>query len=165
MTIPVLGDIIGEVGKIIEKVVPDADKRMDLQLQLAQLADQAAARESQLLEGQIDVNKVEAANGVVFVSGWRPFIGWVCGTSLAYTWIVAPIAKACFRLATLPVIDPTQIYPIVLAMLGVAGMRTYEKVQGVASGALSTTTTIQAPQEAATKPASTITSKIGNWFK
>lgn len=126
VSIPFVGDIIREVGETVREAIPDADKRLEIESQLETL-------ELQLLQGQLEVNKQEAASSSLFVAGWRPFIGWTCGAALAYTWIMAPVMKVMFKLVELPVIDPTQIFPIVTAMLGVAGMRTYEKVKGVAT--------------------------------
>jgi hypothetical protein len=126
VSIPFVGDIIKEVGETVRQAIPDADKRMEIEAQLQTL-------EYELLQGQLEVNKQEAASASLFVAGWRPFIGWTCGGALAYTWIVAPVMKVTFKLVELPIIDPSQIYPIVTAMLGVAGMRTYEKVKGVAT--------------------------------
>jgi hypothetical protein len=133
VSVPIIGDIIKEVGETVRQAIPDADKRLDVETRLAELADQAAARETELLMGQLEVNKVEAASSSLFVAGWRPFIGWTCGGALAYTWVLAPMMKVVFRLTELPIIDPSQIFPIVTAMLGVAGMRTYEKVKRVAT--------------------------------
>ena len=126
VSIPFVGDIIREVGETVREAIPDADKRLEIESQLQTL-------EYQLLQGQLEVNKQEAASSSLFVAGWRPFIGWTCGAALAYTWIMAPVMKVMFKLVELPVIDPSQIFPIVTAMLGVAGMRTYEKVRGVAT--------------------------------
>lgn len=126
VNIPFVGDIIREVGETVREAIPDADKRLEVESQLQTL-------EYQLLQGQLEVNKQEAASSSLFVAGWRPFIGWTCGAALAYTWILAPVMKVMFKLVELPVIDPSQIFPIVTAMLGVAGMRTYEKVRGVAT--------------------------------
>jgi hypothetical protein len=168
--IPVLGDIIHEVGETVRKVIPDADKRMDIEVQLAQLSDAAEARETALLAAQVGVNRQEAASGNIFIAGWRPFIGWTCGTALAYTWIVAPVAKTLFHLAELPIIQPDQIYPIVLAMLGIGGMRTYEKVRGVATGVLGSSVGDQKPiQESASAQeeigkGKSILTRVGSWF-
>lgn len=126
VSVPFVGDIIREVGETVREAIPDADKRLEIESQLQTL-------EYQLLQGQLEVNKQEAASSSLFVAGWRPFIGWTCGAALAYTWILAPVMKVMFKLVELPVIDPSQIFPIVTAMLGVAGMRTYEKVKGVAT--------------------------------
>lgn len=133
LNVPILGDIIREAGGVLRELVPDADKRMELELRLAELAQRAEERETSLLLAQTEINKTEAASSNLFVAGWRPFIGWVCGGSLAYTWVLAPILKTLFHLQELPIIPPDQIYPIVLAMLGIAGMRSFEKTKGVAT--------------------------------
>lgn len=129
--IPIVGDLIREVGETVRELIPDGDKKLEVGVRLAEIADQADERETQLLLGQLEVNKADAQSGNMFQAGWRPFIGWTCGSALAYTWIVAPIAQAVFHLAVLPIIDPSQIYPIVLAMLGIGGMRSFEKFHGV----------------------------------
>jgi hypothetical protein len=153
---PILGDLIKSATDLAGKFIPDADKRLEFELELQKLADQAAVREQELLQGQIEIDKIEAASENLFVAGWRPFIGWTCGASLAYTWMIAPIAKAVFHLTELPVIDPSQIYPIVTAMLGIAGLRSFEKYNGVPSGVT------QAP---APPKQPSIVSKVGSWFK
>lgn len=168
MAIPILGDVIREVGGVIREIIPDADKRMELEVRLAELADQADAREDMLLQGQIEVNKVEAGSGNLFVAGWRPFIGWTSGVALAYTWIVAPAAKALFHLTELPIIPPDQIYPIVLAMLGIGAQRTYEKVKGVAGGKLGSPAHSQSAPESSNpsvKKKSTLDKIIPDWLK
>lgn len=172
MTIPVLGDIIKEVGDIVEKVVPDADKKMDIQLELARIADAADAREDALLQAQAEINKTEAASGNLFVAGWRPAIGWTSALALLYTWIVAPVGKAVLHLSELPAIPTDQIYPIVLAMLGIAGMRTYEKVSGVATGVLGRDSQVQERTRITqvlgiepNKTVASVASRVGKWFK
>jgi hypothetical protein len=138
--IPVLGDIIKQVGEIVSKVVPDADKKMDIELEFAKLADQADQRENALIAAQIDVNKTEAQSSNLFVAGWRPFIGWTGGVALGWTWIVAPLLQWGFSIfdvkVGMPALDPDAIYPIIMAMLGLGTMRTIEKVNGVAQGKL-----------------------------
>ena len=129
--IPIIGDLIREVGETARELIPDGDKKLEVGVRLAEIADQADERETQLLLGQLEVNKADAQSGNMFQAGWRPFIGWTCGSALAYTWIVAPIAQAIFHLAALAIIDPSQIYPVVLAMLGIGGMRSFEKFHGV----------------------------------
>jgi hypothetical protein len=164
--IPILGDVIREVGGVVRELIPDADKRMDIDLKFAELADKASERETELLSGQIEVNKTEAASSNLFVAGWRPFIGWVSGSALAYTWIVAPIAKTLFHLTELPAIPTQEIYPIVLAMLGVAGMRTYEKVKGVSTGVLGRGQGIaEQPVQTEVPKQDSRSSKLHKWFK
>jgi len=91
---------------------------------------------SQQQQGQVEINKVEAANPSVFVSGWRPFIGWVCGAALAYTYIITPIWAWCLTIyhpgLTMPVLPTDNLFELVLAMLGLGGLRTFEKLKGVA---------------------------------
>ncbi len=86
-------------------------------------------------QGQVEVNKLEASNTNLFVSGWRPFIGWVCGASLVYTYIIAPfwawILTVWYPYAALPVLPTDNLFELVLAMLGLGGLRTFEKVKGL----------------------------------
>lgn len=98
-------------------------------VQLQQQADQA----------QIDVNKIEAASTSIFVSGWRPFIGWVCGSACAWNWIGISILKtilAVFAVKLAIDIQPaslTEMMPVLLGLLGLGGLRTIEKMNGVAA--------------------------------
>ncbi|OQD41506.1 hypothetical protein BUL40_15625 [Croceivirga radicis] len=85
---------------------------------------------------QIELNKVEASHKNIFVSGWRPFIGWVCGSALAYHFIFRDLAQwglnaLGLQLNPLPVIELGQLISILLAMLGMSGYRTYEKIKKV----------------------------------
>ncbi len=84
---------------------------------------------------QLQINLAEAQHQSAFVAGWRPFIGWVCGLSLANNYILRPWAIAILSSAgktfEFPVIDLTLMIPIMTGMLGLAGMRTYEKKQGL----------------------------------
>ena len=89
-----------------------------------------------IIQGQLEVNKVEAANPRTFVAGWRPFIGWVCGLACAWNWMGLPIAKVVCGAAGHPLqvspADLTEMFPILIGMLGIGGLRTYEKVKQVA---------------------------------
>ena len=84
------GDLIREIGETVRQVIPNKEAQRNFDLKIAELADKAASRETELLKGQIDINKEEAKSLNVFVAGWRPFLGWTGGAALAYTWIVAP---------------------------------------------------------------------------
>jgi hypothetical protein len=90
-----------------------------------------------LIQAQTDTNKEEAKNPSVFVSGWRPFIGWVCGAACAWNWIGLPIAVfvAAYLGKTLNLrpADISEMMPILMGMLGLGGLRTLEKIQGVAA--------------------------------
>ena len=133
VSVPILGDVIREVGETLRQVIPDPKAKAELQVRLAELADEADARETDLMAGQIRVNEQEAKHANLFVAGWRPAVGWCCAVALAYTWVVAPLAKAVFRLDDMPALDPNAIYPVLTAMLGIGAMRTVEKLSGVAT--------------------------------
>jgi hypothetical protein len=124
-----IDDAIAAALKILDKFVPDPQAR--------QTAESELRSSLQLWDkGQTDVNAVEAANPNVFVSGWRPFIGWVCGLALAYQYVAAPIlmwlaTTLGITLASPPKLDDT-LWQLVFAMLGIGGLRTFEKIKGVA---------------------------------
>jgi hypothetical protein len=90
-----------------------------------------------LVQGQMQINQAEATHQSIFVSGWRPFIGWVCGGGCAWNWIGLPIAKAGLLLAgyklEISPADLNEMMPLLLGMLGLGGLRTFEKVNKVAA--------------------------------
>jgi len=112
---------------IIGKIWPDKSAA-----EAAQLAAAVA-----LVQSQMDVNKVEAAHPSVFVSGWRPAIGWVCGAAFAWNWVGLPIAKMGLAIAGISLdLSPAsmaEMMPVLLGMLGLSGLRSFEKSQGVAA--------------------------------
>jgi hypothetical protein len=121
-------DITGLSGLInaaVNKIWPDKTEAEKQQLAAAVM----------VVQGQMDINKVEAANPSVFVSGWRPFIGWVCGSACAWNWIGLPIAKLAAVILghsiDLSPADLTEMMPVLLGMLGLGGLRTLEKFKGV----------------------------------
>lgn len=116
---------IGLVGKFVDKFVPDKDLATKLK---ADAASQEFAGELSLLVGQLEINKVEAAHKSLFVAGWRPFVGWVCGVGLLYNVLIQPIFDIW---VDMPEINPDLLYPVLLGMLGMSGLRTYEKFKGV----------------------------------
>ncbi len=101
----------------------------------AELERIALEAENLQKHAQLEINLAEAQHQSVFVAGWRPFIGWVCGLSLANNYILRPWAITILSTAgktfEFPVIDLSLMIPIMTGMLGLAGMRTYEKKQGV----------------------------------
>lgn len=115
------------VNTAINKIWPDKSEQEKQQLAAAVM----------IVQGQLDINKVEAANPSIFVSGWRPAIGWICGSACAWNWIGLPIAKLALDVAghpiTLSPADMSEMMPILLGMLGLGGLRTVEKVKGVAA--------------------------------
>ena len=122
-----LGAVSDLVGTVIGKIWPDKTEQEKQQLAAAVM----------VVQGQIDTNKAEAANPNVFVSGWRPFIGWVCGSACAWNWIGLPMAKMLLTVSGHPIAlepaDISQMMPVLLGMLGLGGLRTVEKIKGVAA--------------------------------
>ena len=112
---------------IIGKIWPDKSAA-----EAAQLAAAVA-----LVQSQMDVNKVEAAHPSVLVSGWRPAIGWICGAAFAWNWVGLPIAKMGLAIAGISLdLSPAsmaEMMPVLLGMLGLSGLRSFEKSQGVAA--------------------------------
>lgn len=147
MGIPIIGDLIKGVTDIIDKVIPDADKKLELNLELARLVDEAQSRLDAQVSGQIEVNKIEAGSGNLFVSGWRPAVGWVGAAGFAYAGIVQPsvswVAMVFFKYTgAFPPIDTNLLLTVLLGMLGIGGMRTLEKIKGVATDNLSDKTPV-----------------------
>jgi hypothetical protein len=135
-----LGPLVDVVKGVIGKIWPDPALQAEANLKLAtlvqtgELADLAA--QTDLAKAQIGVNTVEAASASLFVSGWRPFIGWTCGAAMAYKFILAPLlmfgAAYAGHPVNLPVLDFGEMSTVLLGMLGLGGLRTVEKIKGVA---------------------------------
>ncbi len=120
-------------GKVIDRVWPDPVQAATAKLELIKLQQSG---ELAAMAGQLDINKVEAGNASVFVSGWRPFIGWVCGAACAWNWIglkIALFVAAFFgHPLTLASADLSEMMPVLMGMLGIGTLRTIEKLNGVA---------------------------------
>ena len=119
---------------LIQRIFPDPAQRDKAQFELLKMqqdGDLAA------ITGQLEINKVEAGSDSVFVAGWRPFAGWVCGFGLAYVAIVEPVARLIATLTgyagAFPAIDTTLTMQVLLGMLGRGGLRSLDKIKGVAS--------------------------------
>lgn len=126
MDITGLGAVADLAGTVISKIWPDKTEQEKAEIAAAVM----------VVQGQIDTNKEEAKSSSVFVAGWRPFIGWVCGVACAWNWIGLPIAKLGLAVAGHPLdikpADLTEMLPILIGMLGLGGLRTTEKIKGVA---------------------------------
>ena len=115
---------------IIDKFIPDPQ---------AKIAAEAALRDALLGadKAQMQVNAAEAASPSLFVAGWRPAVGWCCTIAMAWSYIVQPVAVFTLAqfdaLVTLPTLDLSTMMPVLLGMLGMGGLRTYEKTKGVAA--------------------------------
>ena len=122
-----LGSVADLANNVINKIWPDKSEQEKQQL--------AAA--VSIVQGQMDINKEEAKNPSVFVSGWRPAIGWVCGAACAWNWIglkiVLLIAAYDGHTLNLQPADISEMMPVLLGMLGLGGLRTVEKLNDKAA--------------------------------
>lgn len=129
MAIPILGAVLDLIKGPLDKIIPDKAQRAAFEHEITM-----SVQTSDL--AQMEVNKVEAANPSTFVSGWRPFIGWICGCAMGLEFLVRPLAQWGINLSgkvvTLPSLDTAQLYPILMGMLGLGTLRTYEKFKKVA---------------------------------
>ena len=120
-------------GKVIDRLWPDPAQRDAAKLELFKLQQNG---ELQLLAGQMAINAEEAKSTSIFVAGWRPFIGWVCGAAFAWNWIGLKIALCIANYygkeLNLTPADMAEMLPVLLGMLGIGGLRTMEKIKGVA---------------------------------
>lgn len=137
MAFPLL-DILNIGTKLIDKLIPDPAAKAQAQLELVRLQQTgelaALASDTQLAQGQIDTNKIEAASSDLFVSGWRPFIGWVCGGIFVANYIGVPLlawVSGIYGWPTPPRLDIGEVLPVMLGMLGLGALRTTEKIKGV----------------------------------
>ena len=115
----------------LEKWIPDANVR---EKAAAELGMQVHAQTM----AQIEVNKIEAASASLFVAGWRPAVGWVCVCAYAYEFVIQPFFMLGMSAighpvdqATLPELNMTELGGLLFAMLGIGGMRSFEKIKGV----------------------------------
>nr|BDD43796.1 hypothetical protein 15 [Spirochaetaceae bacterium] len=102
----------------------------------AEIEAKAQEIEASLQKAQVELNMAEAQSGNVFVAGWRPFLGWVFGVIIALHYLALPIAEWTLSIFAptvlpLPAFDLTDIWPVLIGMLGFGGLRTYEKARGV----------------------------------
>jgi hypothetical protein len=132
--------LIPLLGNILDKLFPDPKAAADAKLEVMRLAQTGELAQLdadvKLAVGQMEVNKVEASNSSLFVSGWRPAVGWCCAAAFGFKFIGGPLLVIVMQLAghpiTLPEFDYTEMSTILLGMLGLGGLRTVEKVKGAA---------------------------------
>ena len=133
MIASLLPSLLPAVTDVVGRFLPeDKEARAKAERELeANLADHLAKIDI----AQLEINKTEAAHRSIFVAGWRPFIGWTCVVALCYTYVVQPIVMFIMaqtgNLVTLPQIDLAAMMPVLMGMLGLGGLRTFEKFKGV----------------------------------
>ena len=114
------------IANIIDKVAGHVDKFTLDKEEKAQLIQE-------INKAQIEVNKIEAGQTNIFVSGWRPFVGWTCGIALCYHFVLQPflmfVLLSIGKPMDLPVFDMSTLTTVLMGMLGLGGLRTYEKVK------------------------------------
>lgn len=121
------------ISTILDKIIPDKGARAKAQEQLETLQ---TSGELELLKGQLLVNEAEASHTNLFVAGWRPAVGWVCASIFGYHYLFYPFLVLVLTtngvdVSKVPTFDLNAIWPVLGGMLGLGGMRTYEKKQGV----------------------------------
>ena len=123
-----IGEAVAAGLKVIDKFIPDPALKLKMENELRK--DLLAAD-----KGQMEINKVEAGHRSIWVSGWRPAIGWVCASAFAMHFLIMPLimVASIYLDFTPPVIDfdMEALMSIMMGMLGIAGMRSYEKIKGV----------------------------------
>ena len=124
--------LIGPVTSLLDKFIPDADTKAKLAHEIATMSQKYA---QEIAKGQMAINQVEAANSNLMVSGWRPFIGWTCGLGMFGNFITIPFSNFVLALLELDIVIPLvpleTMMPVLMGMLGLGAMRTYEKKAGV----------------------------------
>ena len=129
----ILGSLIQPVSQILDKAIPDRDLKRKLSHDLATMADKHA---QEALLAQLEINKAEAASGSLFKGGWRPFVGWVCGVAFAYHFVLQPLLVFIFAYVgmetpDLPEFQMNTLLTVLGGLLGIGGLRTYEKQKGL----------------------------------
>lgn len=130
-----VGQAVGSLFGLIDSLFTTDEERANAKLKVLELHSKGDL-------AQLAVNTAEAASESLFVSGWRPFIGWVCGAAFAYSFLIQPffafVSWATFAysgeelpLSTLPVLDLAMMMPVLMGMLGLGSLRTFEKHSGV----------------------------------
>lgn len=130
--IPIIGSIVDMIGGVLDKVIPDKNAREKAKHEIeATLVSQ----DFQLRLGQLEINKEEAKHQSMFVAGWRPAIGWTGAIALFYHFIGFSLIEWVLKVTNSGIVPPTlnsdNLMEIVLGMLGLGGMRSWERIKGV----------------------------------
>jgi len=132
-------DLLPFIGKLLDRLIPDPAAKAAAQLQLLQLQQSSDFKQLdadlQVQIAQIGVNTAEANSPSLFKGGWRPYIGWACGGAFSYNFIIQPllawVSSAFWHVPIPPSLDWPMMSPVMMGMLGLGAMRTYERVSGV----------------------------------
>ena len=128
----VLNALIGPVTGLLDKFIEDKDQKAALAHEIATMSQKYA---QEIAQAQLEVNKVEAAHKSLFVSGWRPAVGWVCVLGMFGNFITIPFSNFVLALLELDIVIPLvpleTMMPVLMGMLGLGAMRSYEKKNSV----------------------------------
>ncbi len=123
------GGGIKAIGNIVDEVFTSEDERNQAKISIQKI-------EARLKEKQMDINAVEAGHRSIFIAGWRPALGWISALSVGYVYLFQPFIVMGLKIAgsdvELPTLDLSQLMPLILGMLGLGGLRSFEKAKGVA---------------------------------
>tara|TARA_R100000544_G_C2226595_1_gene61169 strand:- start:2912 stop:3307 length:396 start_codon:yes stop_codon:yes gene_type:complete len=124
--------LIGPISSLLQKAIPDSDLRRKLTHEIATMAEKNAHEQ---IKAQLEINNTEAKHHSLFVSGWRPAVGWTCCLGMAANFLLIPMTNFVLALASseisIPLIELETMLPVLLGMLGLGGMRSFEKSKGV----------------------------------
>ena len=125
-----VASLVGPVTGLLDKFIEDKDQKAMLAHKISTMSEE---HHQDLMKAQIEVNKVEAASSNLFVSGWRPFIGWTCGLGMFGNFITIPFSNFVLALVGMDIVIPLvpleTMMPVLMGMLGLGAMRSYEKTR------------------------------------
>lgn len=131
---PIIGAVLAVLPGILDKIIPDPEKAKQAQLELAKIT---ASGELQAITQQVEINKLEAQSDNSMAVSWRPAVGWICALAFGYQYLFMPIGSFIYIASTghalpaeLPNLD-SSIMELLVGMLGLGALRTFEKVRGV----------------------------------
>lgn len=138
-----LGGIVQAVGQVADNLTTSDKERLDAEIELRKLGLEERKVEAGLVQGQLEINREEAKSSSLFVAGWRPAIGWIGAAAMAYQFLAYPLLIWVWALLQArgvvpadlqspPMLDSDALWVVLSGMLGIAGLRTAEKVKGVA---------------------------------
>jgi|TARA_R110000850_G_scaffold82651_1_gene177420 hypothetical protein len=131
--VSIISSLIGPVTGILDKVIEDKDQKAQLAHEIATMSDTHA---QQALLSQLEINKAEAASGSLFKGGWRPAVGWICAIAFGYHFVLQPLlvfvlTASGVDLPDLPEFDMSTLLTVLGGMLGIGGLRSYEKTKNL----------------------------------
>jgi len=128
----IVKELVGPVTGLLSEFIEDKDQKARLAHEIATMAERHANENA---KAQLEVNKVEAASKSLFVAGWRPFIGWTCGLGMFGNFITIPFANFVLALLSyeivIPLVPLETMMPVLMGMLGLGAMRSFEKTRKI----------------------------------